>query len=184
MILDKNGNPLSSSQKKWIQVVYSYTSKLKTKFGLVFTALATLAVILANLNSIYAFYEKVTDGPTFNIPIEVHNSGTESVEVAKLLDLYITSSQFYSGRLMGGEQPTSRIILRPYGEHGSYVIKMGSTNRYSIAIPERPYKDALSEGGATIVFVLRLNNRNTFSYIEQPFHRDIMTSIRLAYKIE
>ena len=184
MLLDKNGNPVSSTRKQWLIRVSRYKSALKSKGAWIITALGTIAIVLANLSNILDFYERVTDGPEFIIPIDVSNTRKESVQVSRLLDLYITATQFHSGRLISGELPTSRVSLKPDTGTASYDILSGDTKKYRITIQERPYKARLFSGGNTIVFVLHLKGSNEMYSIEQPFHRDVMDSIRLSYTIE
>jgi hypothetical protein len=184
MLLDKNGNPIASSKQKWINRLSKYKDTLKNRMTWIITSLGTLAIILANLTNILNFYEHVTDGPVFMIPIEIHNNNNkDSVKISKLLDLYITATQFYSGRLMSGEQPTSRVYLKPDNNSSSYEIQPNSTNKYQIIIKQRPYRTSLSNGGDTIVFVLRREDDTYTYYIEQPFHPDILNSMYLSYTI-
>ena len=107
MLLDQNGDPISSKRRKWVEWMSRVGSLISSKSAWVLGALGAFAVVLANLSSIIDFYESVTDGPEFLIPVEISNVNEKVVEVSRLLDLYITSTPFYSGRLIAGEFPTS-----------------------------------------------------------------------------
>lgn len=182
MIVDKNGKSVVF-RKTEQQIRISKVKDFLKKKGIVLAmAVGFIAVVIGNLTTIINFYEKVTDGPIIEIPIEVSNARKEPIQITSLLDLHITATQFYSARL--SELPTARLSLNTKRKVFPYTIRAGETAKFSIDLHERRYKNELSSGGLDIIFVLHLEDSDEVYYFIEPFHKDVLSSVNFGYTVE
>ena len=71
------------------------------------------------------------------IEVRVVNRGADPVEIDSLLDVHITRSQFYAGRLVAGETPTIRLHLKSDVKNidgHPYVIQPNFGHEYMVAL--------------------------------------------------
>ena len=148
--------------------------------------LVALTALFINLGSVVTLYDKIIGGPTYDLKVQVLNNSEAPIEITSLLDFYITRTEFYSGRLVGGEAPTGRIKLQLHNEkniQSPHQIHPGDSRLYVVEFKGSPYKHDLGTGGSTIVFVLNLERSNTVYYFEKPFQTEVMASIFLSFEI-
>ena len=184
MIVDKHGKTVLSNRAKRTARYALIRELLKKKIVLVGAFLSLITVGFSNLSAFVDFYEKFTDGPYIEIPVEIENKKRTEIVISNLLDVHISTAVFYSGRLMVEEQPTARVNLKPKAGSGSYSVPAGKTYNYSFRLYERRYEQELSSGAANVVFVLRLINSDRFYYIEEKFHKSALKPVIFKYSIQ
>lgn len=183
MIVDGTGKPLPPKRSRTRDI----WEKLKSfgKKGL--AIFAALILVPPFLLGVIDLYERVSEGPTYSITVQVSNHTTAPIEIASLLDFYVTRSQFHWGIVMAGEAPTGRMdmnMVSPSNGKSPYTIAPGGVRTYVGKIRGRPYKSDLESGGSNIVFVLRVDDSDRVSTIEQPFHDKVMRTSRLEFDIK
>lgn len=185
MLVDGRGTPLPPPKRPRMSAIFEVLiSWFKKKRRL---TIASLVGITALITFSLRMYDRFSKGPSFDIPVQVSNNTNVPIEIAALLDFYITTTPFYSGRLMAGESPTGRIKLKTTGTDGKspYNIEPGEFKTYVATFQQSPYKSELASGGSNIEFVLRLEDANTTPpWIERVFHPDVLKSTTLSFSIK
>lgn len=186
MIVDEKGNPLTPKPTK-LSVFFSRIKSWGKKGPTAIALLVAITALIVNLDSVVNLYERFTKGPSFHITVKVENDTDAPIEIEPLLDFYITRSQFHTGRLMAGEAPTGRIMLKLINgtnENSIYRVEPKNYKLFDAEFRQRPYKSELASGGSSIVFVLRIQGSSRLYWLQQAFQSDVIEKTLLKIEVK